>query len=266
MRTAPYQASDKNVKEPKPEVTAVEDEQIPLPRLIHALHTLGGLTVIDAISASRALIKAKCNTRVRMRRMSAPELESIQCGKASTHDKIVAALHTLATSRGVSDAERSVREIERHKNEQLQREYGNVESAVSDADTDLEAIVDEKALSGRHVVVNRAPVLLAWSVVVLQQVGFATREALSIGACYMRATANARAVSLGQKTGVHSELPSVSADQPHVELMGKRIPVMHMRDGEYRGMYAGEVYAPENALKYLKKSLFQTLPLVETML
>lgn len=262
MRTAPYQKQPRGKSDTPPDDSLDGAEQLPLPRLIHALHTLAGLPVIDAIAASHALIKGQCNTRARLRRVSAPELESLRCGKASAHDRIVQALHTLATSRGVSDAERSVHEIERHRSEQLRREYGDVNTTAAAPDTALGAVLDEKSLRGRHVVVNRAPVLLAWSVVVLQQLGFATQEALSIGACYMRATAVSRAASIGRESGAPPLDAGVSANQPHIELMGKRIPVMHMRNGEYRGMYAGEVYAPEDALKYLKRSLFQTLPLV----
>lgn len=263
MRTAPYGAPGSRGAERTLRQTALDDgEQVPLPRLIHALHTLGGVPVIEAIAAARALIKGGCNTRARLRRASAPELESMNCGKSTSRDRIVEALHTLAATPGISDAERHVREIERHRDDQLRREYGNVDTAAAVPEAELNAVLEEDVLRGRHVVVNRAPVLLAWATVVLQQLGFATKEALSIGACYMRATAAARAASIGKETDTPPLTAGTSANQPHIELMGKTIPVMQMRSGEYRGMYAGQVYSPEDALGYLKRSMFQTLPLV----
>jgi hypothetical protein len=45
-------------------------------------------------------------------------------------------------------------------------------------------ITDEKELEVRSVVINRAPVMTAWSMVVAERMGFKHEEALSIGKKY----------------------------------------------------------------------------------
>lgn len=121
-------------------------------------------------------------------------------------------------------------------------------------------VLDEASLQGRHVVVNRAPVLTAWCVVVLQYMGFAAAEALSLAQCYVSTTATARAQSLGRIAKAPSA--TVSANQPHIEFMGVTIPVICLRSGRYRGLHGGQIVPPSKAFEYLRKSMFQTLPQV----
>jgi len=42
-------------------------------------------------------------------------------------------------------------------------------------------VIDEDQLKGRVVTINRAPVMMAWSSVVAEALGFCREEALSIG-------------------------------------------------------------------------------------
>jgi hypothetical protein len=46
---------------------------------------------------------------------------------------------------------------------------------------DFHEILDEEALKHKFTVVNRAPVMMAWSCVVAERLGFSRDEALSIG-------------------------------------------------------------------------------------
>jgi hypothetical protein len=46
---------------------------------------------------------------------------------------------------------------------------------------DFHEILDEDALKHKFTVVNRAPVMMAWSCVVAERLGFSRDEALSIG-------------------------------------------------------------------------------------
>ena len=107
---------------------------------------------------------------------------------------------------------------------------------------------------------NRSPVLTAWCVVVLQSLGFSTHEALSIAQCYVSTTAEARARSLGRQQQRDAHV--VSANQPHVDFMGVKIPVICLKNGRYRGMHSGEVVPPTRAFDYLRRSMFQMLPQV----
>jgi hypothetical protein len=42
-------------------------------------------------------------------------------------------------------------------------------------------VLDEELLNGKVVTINRAPVMMAWSCVVAETLGFSREEALSIG-------------------------------------------------------------------------------------
>ncbi|WFD30166.1 hypothetical protein MSPP1_001183 [Malassezia sp. CBS 17886] len=248
-----------------------DDATVPIPRLIYALHTLAGVTVVDAMHAVQQLVQHKCNTRTRLRRMSAPELQHVGVkGSAAVHDRIVHVLQTLghagadAEAAGLTAAERLGKQHKMHEESQLRREWGNTPSRTDDGrggdDTfAFHAVTDEGALRGRSVVVNRAPVMTAWCVVVLQTLGFSVSEALSLAQCYVSTTANARARTLGRSYG-EDVAAETSENQPHLVLMGVKLPVICLRDGAYRGLYAGAVVPPEQAFNYLRKSMFQMLP------
>lgn len=83
----------------KPEARTDDDDALPLPRLIHALHTLGGQSVVESMQTVRLLVKNKCNTRARLRRVSAPELEEMGLeATTAMRNKLVQVLQTLGTS------------------------------------------------------------------------------------------------------------------------------------------------------------------------
>ncbi|PWN49787.1 hypothetical protein IE53DRAFT_387968 [Violaceomyces palustris] len=162
----------------------------------------------------------------------------------------------------------------------LSREYGNVplsDQPSSNKRIALETserkgvveyvfneVLDENQLSGKHVVVNRAPVMTAWTTILLERLGFDRSEALSLSHCYVNYTSTMRGVSLGilPKSERDKVENSVGTNQPHFELMGVKIPVMRMKDGSYRGISKGEVVGPEKAFEYMKKSMAQTFPIV----
>jgi hypothetical protein len=94
----------------------------------------------------------------------------------------------------------------------------------------------------RSVVVNRAPVMMAWAAVVAEKLGFMREEALSVGtvasvvykilylpdlctaSVYTEMNATARGVATGiyEKGKEKGMEPDVTTAQPHVELMGRR--------------------------------------------
>lgn len=148
------------------------------------------------------------------------------------------------------------------RDEAVRRDWGDTPQRREEEATEFAfyPVLDESSLHGRHVVVNRAPVLTAWCVVVLEYMGFATPEALSLAQCYVSTTALARAKSLGRVADTPSA--TVSANQPHMEFMGVKIPVIALRSGLYRGLHNGQIVQPAQAFEYLRKSMFQTLPQV----
>lgn len=251
--------------------SGADDTPVPLPRLIHALHTLAHVSVVDAMAIVRVLTQQRRNTRAHLQRISAPELEEIGAPcTGATRDRVVQVLRNVASTEsagGMSEAERMGQQVRLREDLQLRREWGNMHGAaarlVPDDDDDravydFHAITQRAMLRGRHVVVNRAPVMTAWAVVVLQYMGFELPEALSLAQCYVSTTAEARARNL--QLAHAKEEHVTSANQPHFEFLHVKIPVIHLRNGQYRGLHGGEVMAPSRAFDYLRRSMFQMLP------
>ncbi len=109
-------------------------------------------------------------------------------------------------------------------------------------DFNFHEIIDEEILATKHVKINRAPVMMAWSCVVAEKLGFAREEALSIGATYVilvsrisdslllaSAYTEMNAVIKGASLGIYDKQkekgmePGSNTAQPHVELMGRRM-------------------------------------------
>lgn len=102
------------------------------------------------------------------------------------------------------------------------------ESPLSETSTygnlDFEEILDEKILKSKTVVVNRAPVMTAWAMIVAERLGFDREESLSIASVYTEANAVSKGVSLGlieeRRRNDIETLPE--GKQPYVDLMGRR--------------------------------------------
>ncbi|WFD19374.1 hypothetical protein MCAP1_001604 [Malassezia caprae] len=249
-----------------PHTTDSADAQtIPLPRLLHALHTMAHVPVAEAMAIVRTLVAKQRHTRGHLRRISAPELEHIGAPcTGATRDRVVQVLQGLGRADeagGLTEAERASQQQRLREEVQLRREWGNAPKDTKSDDEsddvfDFHAVLDESALRGRHVMVNRAPVMTAWAVVVLQCLGFRVQEALSLAHCYVSTTAEMRAQTLGKSAPAHV----TSTNQPHVDFLQVRIPVIQLRQGQYRGLHAGEVVPPTRAFDYLRRSMFQMLP------
>lgn len=257
---------------------ASNEAPVPLPRLIHALHTVADVPVVDAISIVRVLAHKKRHTPEVLRRISAPELEELGAPcTGPTRDRVVQTLQSVGESvdpgaigaSAMTDAERLSKQQRMCADIRLRRDWGNVQHAAPADDDDdkpltFDPVLNETSLRGRCVVVNRAPVMTAWAVTVLGCMGFTTNEALSLAHCYVSTTADARAQSLGiQRSQKPPSGHVMSENQPHVEFMRVKIPVMTQRHGgEYRGLLNGEVVSPMRAYDYLRRSMYQMLPYV----
>ncbi|KAI6047395.1 hypothetical protein EDC04DRAFT_617731 [Pisolithus marmoratus] len=100
---------------------------------------------------------------------------------------------------------------------------------------DFEEILDEEILRSKTAVVNRAPVMTAWAMIVAERLGFDREESLSIASVYTEMNAVSKGVSLGlieerRKKDIET-LPE--GKQPYIDLMGRRqdsiIPNSHFQ-------------------------------------
>jgi hypothetical protein len=57
----------------------------------------------------------------------------------------------------------------------------NEDEEEAEESLEFDEVLDEELLSGRSVVVNRAPIMTAWATVVAERLGFKRQEALSLG-------------------------------------------------------------------------------------
>ncbi|GAC71804.1 hypothetical protein PANT_5c00082 [Moesziomyces antarcticus T-34] len=265
----------------KPSGAASSSSAIPLPELLKTLSSKGGLTMRDAMAVAGKLINARANTPEALAHISLIMLQDIGV-ESEEHRKravlafkgkraagFIATSPANTTSAGLAPDFGTYRKRRRaDDDETLGREYGNV-TAPSDSRTrrpvqieyTFNEVLEADALRGRYAVVNRAPVMTAWAVVLLERLGFSRPEALSLAHCYVNYTSTMRGISLGIIPAAEKERAAhtVGPNQPHFELMGVKIPVMHMQDGTYRGISAGEVVGPEKAFGYMRKAMAQTL-------
>ncbi|KAA1466444.1 hypothetical protein DENSPDRAFT_925863 [Dentipellis sp. KUC8613] len=129
---------------------------------------------------------------------------------------------------------------------------------------DFEELRDEQILKDKFVVVNRAPIMMAWSFVVAERLGFEREEALSIASVYTEMNAIAKGVSLGiydEGKGKNLEAQP-HGDQPYVDIMGRRIPLYQTAAGSWRALAASKPAPAGSAYSYITRSLRQTTPAV----
>lgn len=247
----------KAAPEPLPTEASACEAPVPLPRMIHALHTVAGVSVVDAIGIVRVLAQKKRHTPSRLRRVSAPELEELGAPcTGQARDRVVEALRDIASSGVMSEAERSSKQQRLREDVRMRRDWGDPGRGSEDKSCAFDLVLTESTLRGRSVMVNRAAVLLAWAVVVLECMGFTRNEALSLAQCYTSLAAEARSTAPPMRR-------IMSENQPHVEFLRVKIPIIRLRhDGEYRGLMDGQVVPPTRAFDYLRRAMFQMLPYV----
>ncbi|GJE84210.1 hypothetical protein PsYK624_002860 [Phanerochaete sordida] len=124
-------------------------------------------------------------------------------------------------------------------------------------------VLDEEALQSKFVVINRAPIMMAWASVVAERLGFQREEALSIASVYTEMNAISKGVSIGlydaaKQKGVEA---SRGGSQPYVDLMGRR-PLYQTASGRWRALAGGSPVAPASAFSYISRALRQTAPSV----
>ncbi|KZV76111.1 hypothetical protein PENSPDRAFT_498970 [Peniophora sp. CONT] len=130
---------------------------------------------------------------------------------------------------------------------------------------EFDEIHDEKALNGQYTIVNRAPIMMAWSYIVAEQMGFARQEAFSIASVYTEMNAVTKGLSLGiyDKKSVQVMEASPHGTQPYVELMGRRVPLFKTSEDSWRALdKEGKPASPAATFSYISRSLKQTAPAI----
>ncbi|KAI0034074.1 hypothetical protein K488DRAFT_11188, partial [Vararia minispora EC-137] len=126
-------------------------------------------------------------------------------------------------------------------------------------------ILDEEALYGKSTIVNRAPIMMAWSYIVAERMGFQREDAFSIAAVYTEMNAITKGVSLGmyKKNSEKGLEASPNGAQPYVQLMGRRIPLFQTSEDRWRALDAeAKPASPAAAFSYVSRTLKQTAPAI----
>ncbi|KAJ7276479.1 hypothetical protein B0H12DRAFT_24606 [Mycena haematopus] len=128
---------------------------------------------------------------------------------------------------------------------------------------EFDEILDEDVLKTKSTVVNRAPLMTAWSTLVAERLGFQREEALSIASVYTEMNAVSKGISMGiYKPGTQykrSTEASKGGSQPYVELMGRR-PLFKTQNSQWRALSNGTVVQPSTAFSYICRALRKTTP------
>ncbi|SJL01897.1 uncharacterized protein ARMOST_05221 [Armillaria ostoyae] len=131
----------------------------------------------------------------------------------------------------------------------------------------------------KSTVINRAPLMSAWAMIVAERLGFRREEALSIASVYTEMNALSKGVSLGiYKDGKQKGLDAIKGgSQPYVELMGRRfvpgyyqflnvsdnharIPLYQSRSNQWRALLNSKPAQPSSPFSYISRSFRQTTP------
>ncbi|TFK29406.1 hypothetical protein FA15DRAFT_664356 [Coprinopsis marcescibilis] len=148
----------------------------------------------------------------------------------------------------------------RVKNEFLPEGPSDEVEGAAVGNLEFNEILDEKVLSSKHVVINRAPVMTAWAAVVAEHLNFKREEALSIASVYTEMNAISRGAAIGKYDKSQDRSMAVSKDgpQPYVELMGRRIPLYRTQHEQWRALSKNSPVPPITAFSYISRSFRQT--------
>jgi hypothetical protein len=117
------------------------------------------------------------------------------------------------------------------------------------------------------VMINRAPVLTLWTVIVAERLGFSHDEALTLG----KAVAGLNAYSKGKAIGLFQPSPKEVREKRaeeakkagvfEVALLGRAVPVLATEEG-LRAVAKNKPISPGSVEKYLDSKFKDTLALV----
>ncbi|KAF9446939.1 hypothetical protein P691DRAFT_761189 [Macrolepiota fuliginosa MF-IS2] len=155
---------------------------------------------------------------------------------------------------------------------------GSPDETADPENLNFNEVLDENVIRPKSCVINRAPIMTAWGMVVAERLGFRREEALSIASVYTEANAISKGIHLGvfnEGKGKDIEA-SQTGSQPYVNLMGRSImnfvyethfsyrssPLYQTHEGQWRALSNGAPIFPSAAFSYISRSFKQTAPYV----
>ncbi|KAK0486868.1 hypothetical protein EDD18DRAFT_651532 [Armillaria luteobubalina] len=139
---------------------------------------------------------------------------------------------------------------------------GPTDEAAKYGSLDFNEVLDTEVLIKKSTVINRAPLMTAWAMIVAERLGFQREEALSIASVYTEMNALSKGVSLGiYKEGKQKGLDAIrDGSQPYVELMSRRIPLYQSQSDQWRALLNSKPAQPSSPFSYISRSFRQTTP------
>lgn len=117
-------------------------------------------------------------------------------------------------------------------------------------------------VTGRNILINRAPVLTLWATTVAERLGFEEDEALSLG----KAVAGLNAQSKGQRLGIFKPVPQEvkrararkRGEEFFVEICGRQVPAISTADG-VRAVIKDQPIDAKSVERYLQSKFGESL-------
>ncbi|KAJ7904595.1 hypothetical protein B0H14DRAFT_2663580 [Mycena olivaceomarginata] len=260
----------------------MEDTPIPLPRFLK-IFTSNNVPIAQAMTIAGKIYK-EFNTPAKLSALDEPKLLASGIDNKDSRKMIMTALrkagYSVKSTRPNSNAGPSTQRMtavealttptKRKRKQPIDDVNEFLPSAQESADVgnlgnlEFNELLDEDVLRTKSTVVNRAPLMTAWSTLVAERLGFQREEALSIASVYTEMNAVSKGVSMGiYKPGTQFKRSTEAArggSQPYVELLGRRIPLFKTQNSQWRALSNGTVVQPSTAFSYISRALRQTTP------
>ncbi|KAM0792783.1 hypothetical protein ACM66B_002552 [Microbotryomycetes sp. NB124-2] len=257
------------VKKP-PSKPSNDDTPMSLPQLLKVLTSNNGkhaaaLTMSQAMQAAAKLVPKGYTSMAKLTRLTMQDLATtVGIEDAEVRKRIVALSSSSSSPSSTNTAPRPYKRPRRDQDldsplpsPATKRQHQQQQAQVAQ-DLDFDEIQAQETLKLKSVVTNRAPVMTAWATIVAERLGFSRQEALSIAQVYTDMNASSKGVSIGVLDKSRLE-PGGGPSQPFVELMGRKVPVMSTRTGEWRAMAHGQTADPQQAFSYIQRNFRQQM-------
>ncbi|KAI6130447.1 hypothetical protein EDD16DRAFT_1542226 [Pisolithus croceorrhizus] len=236
------------------------------------IFTTNGVPVSKVMAlASKAY--AEFNTPTRLTQLDEARLIVLGVEDRELRRSILAAIRNTGYAKPEARAQSSAVQDTATRPKKKRRRDSDLDERLQESPLDeastygnlyFEEVLDEEILRSKTAVVNRAPVMTAWAMIVAERLGFDREESLSIASVYTEANAVSKGVSLGlieerRKKDVET-LPE--GKQPYVDFMGRRIPLYQTRKSKWLALSGGSPVSPGTAFSYISRSFRQTTPYV----
>ncbi|KAF9534248.1 hypothetical protein CPB83DRAFT_902202 [Crepidotus variabilis] len=189
----------------------------------------------------------------------APNISESRCPK----ERKPAASSSKPQNKPITTPSKPIRKKRKHRqldeNEFLPS--GPSEKGETEGTWEFKEVLDEQEVKAKSVIINRAPVMMAWSLLVAEKMNFSRPEALT--SVYTELNAVSKGVSIGKYNQNEARGREAVKDgsQPYVELMGRR-PLYRTAHNQWRALSNGQPIAPNQAFDYITRSFRQTTPFI----